>query len=63
MEDRLEMANNTLKGDWSRWLKSTRSDLRAVFTQTAEKNVEYYEKVSNDPSLYYCFFLGSIEVD
>lgn len=50
LEDRLEWANNTLKGDWSRWQKSMRSDLRAVFTQTAEKNVEYYEKVSNDPS-------------
>ncbi|XP_060778019.1 sorting nexin-7 isoform X2 [Neoarius graeffei] len=44
LEDRLEWANNTLTGDWSRWKKSMRSDLRAVFTQTAEKNVEYYEK-------------------
>ncbi|XP_027005341.1 sorting nexin-7 isoform X1 [Tachysurus fulvidraco] len=44
LEDKLEYANNTLKGDWSRWQKSMRSDLRAVFTQTAEKNVEYYEK-------------------
>lgn len=48
LEDRLEWANNALKGDWSRWQKSMRADLRAIFTQTAEKNVEYYEKVSND---------------
>lgn len=54
LEDRLEWANNTLTGDWSRWKQSMRSDLRAVFTQTAEKNVEYYEKVSNDPS-HRCF--------
>ncbi|KAM9488871.1 sorting nexin-7 isoform 2-T2 [Clarias gariepinus] len=44
MEDRLEWANNTLKSDWSRWQKSMRSDLKGVFIQTAEKNVEYYEK-------------------
>lgn len=50
MEDRLEWANNTLKSDWSRWQKSMRSDLKGVFIQTAEKNVEYYEKVSNLPS-------------
>lgn len=50
LEDRLEQANITLRGDWSRWQKSMRSDLRAVFTQMAEKNVEYYEKVRNDPS-------------
>ncbi|KAI5106249.1 sorting nexin-7 isoform X1 [Silurus meridionalis] len=46
LEDKLELANNTLKGDWSRWQKNMRSDLRTVFTQTAEKNVEYYEKQS-----------------
>ncbi|XP_062848286.1 sorting nexin-7 isoform X2 [Trichomycterus rosablanca] len=44
LEDKLEFANNTLKGDWSRWQKNMRSDLRSVFTRTAEKNVEYYEK-------------------
>ncbi|XP_036441561.1 sorting nexin-7 isoform X2 [Colossoma macropomum] len=44
LEDKLEWANNTLKGDWSRWQKSMRADLRAAFTSTAEKNVEYYEK-------------------
>ncbi|XP_030624758.1 sorting nexin-7 [Chanos chanos] len=44
LEDRLEWANNALKGDWSRWQKSTRNDLRATFVTTAEKNIDYYEK-------------------
>ncbi|XP_072535747.1 sorting nexin-7 isoform X2 [Salminus brasiliensis] len=44
LEDKLEFANNTLKGDWSRWQKSMRADLRAAFTCAAEKNVEHYEK-------------------
>lgn len=47
LEDKLEWANNALKGDWSRWQKSMRADLRAAFTRTAEKNIEHYEKVSN----------------
>ncbi|XP_066539384.1 sorting nexin-7 isoform X2 [Hoplias malabaricus] len=46
MEDKLEWANNTLKGDWSRWQKNMRTDLRAAFTRTAEKNVEHYEKTT-----------------
>ncbi|XP_051969522.1 sorting nexin-7 isoform X1 [Xyrauchen texanus] len=44
MEDRLEWANNTLKGDWSRWQKVMRTDLRSAFIDTAERNVNYYEK-------------------
>uniref|UniRef100_W5JXT1 Sorting nexin 7 n=1 Tax=Astyanax mexicanus TaxID=7994 RepID=W5JXT1_ASTMX len=44
LEDKLEFANNTLKGDWGRWKKSMRADLRAAFINTAEKNVEHYEK-------------------
>ncbi|XP_030613161.1 sorting nexin-7-like [Archocentrus centrarchus] len=44
LADRMEQANNTLKGDWSRWQHSMRTDLRSVFISTAEKNVEYYEK-------------------
>ncbi|KAL7887351.1 hypothetical protein AOLI_G00050720 [Acnodon oligacanthus] len=44
LEDKLEWANNTLKGDWSRWQKSMRADLKAAFICTAENNMEYYEK-------------------
>ncbi|KAM4606185.1 sorting nexin-7 [Polymixia lowei] len=44
LEDRVEWANNALKGDWSRWQKSMRTDLKTAFVATAEKNVEYYEK-------------------
>ncbi|XP_053088744.1 sorting nexin-7 isoform X2 [Pangasianodon hypophthalmus] len=60
LEDRLECANNTLKGDWRRWQKSMRSDLRAAFTQTAEKNVEYYEKQCSLAML--CRVSGSVGV-
>lgn len=45
LADRVELANNTLKGDWSRWQNSMRTDLKSAFVSTAEKNVEYYEKV------------------
>ncbi|XP_057178406.1 sorting nexin-7 [Triplophysa rosa] len=44
MEDRLEWANNALKSDWTRWKKVMRTDLRSAFMDTAEKNVNYYEK-------------------
>ncbi|XP_008293041.1 sorting nexin-7 [Stegastes partitus] len=42
--DRVELANNALRGDWSRWQGSLRTDLRSAFISAAEKNVEYYEK-------------------
>lgn len=45
LADRVELANNALRGDWSRWLSSMRTDLRSAFVSSAEKNVEYYEKV------------------
>lgn len=44
LEDRVEWANNALKGDWSRWQKSMRSDLKDAFLTTAEKNIDHYEK-------------------
>lgn len=44
LADRVEQANNTLKGDWSRWQSSMRTDLKSAFVSTAEKNMEYYEK-------------------
>lgn len=46
LADRMEQANNALKGDWSRWRDGMRTDLKSAFTSTAERNVEYYEKVS-----------------
>ncbi|XP_041717816.1 sorting nexin-7 isoform X2 [Coregonus clupeaformis] len=44
LEDRVEWANNALKGDWGRWQRSMRGDLKSAFLSTAEKNVDYYEK-------------------
>lgn len=44
LADRVEQANNALRGDWSRWKSSMRTDLRSAFVVAAEKNVEYYEK-------------------
>lgn len=45
LADRVELANNALKGDWSHWKNSMRTDLKSAFISTAEKNVDYYEKV------------------
>ncbi|XP_042366188.1 LOW QUALITY PROTEIN: sorting nexin-7-like [Plectropomus leopardus] len=44
LADRVELANNALKGDWSRWQSSMRTDLKSAFLATAEKNMLYYEK-------------------
>lgn len=47
LADRMELANNALRGDWSHWKYSMRTDLKSAFISTAEKNVDYYEKVSS----------------
>ncbi|XP_049604635.1 sorting nexin-7 [Syngnathus scovelli] len=44
LADRMETANNALKGDWVNWQNSMRADLKSAFISTAEKNVECYEK-------------------
>ncbi|KAM7390857.1 hypothetical protein PAMA_008851 [Pampus argenteus] len=44
LADRVELANNALKGDWTRWQQSLRTDLKSVFISTAEKNVDHYVK-------------------
>lgn len=44
LADRVEQANNALRGDYSRWNHGMRTDLRSAFISTAEKNVEHYEK-------------------
>lgn len=44
LEDKMEFANNALKGDWERWQKNMRADIKEAFMSTAEKNVDYYEK-------------------
>ncbi|XP_034717981.1 sorting nexin-7 [Etheostoma cragini] len=44
LADRVELANNALKGDWSHWQNSMRTDLKSAFLSTAEKNVGYYEQ-------------------
>uniref|UniRef100_A0A673B4W5 Sorting nexin 7 n=1 Tax=Sphaeramia orbicularis TaxID=375764 RepID=A0A673B4W5_9TELE len=46
LAERVEVANTTLKEDWSRWQKAMRTDLRSALISTTEKNVDYYEKVS-----------------
>ncbi|XP_054878762.1 sorting nexin-7 [Poeciliopsis prolifica] len=44
LADRVEQANNALRGDWSRWRNSMRADLKSAFISTAAKNIDYYEK-------------------
>ncbi|KAL4635099.1 sorting nexin-7 isoform X1 [Arapaima gigas] len=44
LEDKVECANNALKGDWLQWESNMRSDIKAAFVNTAEKNIDYYEK-------------------
>ncbi|KAJ8277996.1 hypothetical protein GJAV_G00082580 [Gymnothorax javanicus] len=44
LEDKMEFANNALKGDWERWQQNMRGDIKEAFMSTAEKNVDYYEK-------------------
>ncbi|XP_061522594.1 sorting nexin-7 [Phycodurus eques] len=44
LSDRMEFANNALKGDWINWQNSMRDDLKSAFISTAEKNEECYEK-------------------
>ncbi|XP_029979151.1 sorting nexin-7 [Sphaeramia orbicularis] len=44
LAERVEVANTTLKEDWSRWQKAMRTDLRSALISTTEKNVDYYEK-------------------
>lgn len=47
LADRVEQANNALRGDWARWRTRMRADLKSAFISTAAKNVDYYEKVSS----------------
>ncbi|KAJ8376104.1 hypothetical protein SKAU_G00066840 [Synaphobranchus kaupii] len=44
LDDKMEFANNAMKGDWERWQRNMRGDIKAAFLCTAEKNVDYYEK-------------------
>uniref|UniRef100_A0A6I8PHG1 Sorting nexin 7 n=1 Tax=Ornithorhynchus anatinus TaxID=9258 RepID=A0A6I8PHG1_ORNAN len=44
LEDKMECANNALKADWDRWKQNMQNDIKAVFTDMAEKNVHYYEE-------------------
>nr|XP_061809891.1 sorting nexin-7-like [Nerophis lumbriciformis] len=44
LADKMEFANNALKGDWINWQNGTRDDLKSAFISTAEKNIECYEK-------------------
>ncbi|KAM4543377.1 sorting nexin-7 isoform 1-T1 [Fundulus diaphanus] len=44
LADRVEQANNALRGDWSRWRTRMRADLKSALISSAVKNVDYYEK-------------------
>lgn len=44
LSDRMGQANSALKGDWSLWQTTMRTDLKSAFICMAEKNVDYYEK-------------------
>ncbi|KAM9333411.1 sorting nexin-7 [Pholidichthys leucotaenia] len=44
LADRMEQANIALKGDWSHWQNTMRTDLKSAFISSAEKTVDYYEK-------------------
>ena len=44
-QDRAECFNADLKADWDRWQNNKRQDFRQLLTGTADKNIQYYEKV------------------
>lgn len=46
LSERLEEANNALKGDWGRWQSGLRTDLRSALLTASDKNIQHYEKVS-----------------
>lgn len=64
LAERMEKSNSALQLDWSRWRNTMRADLKAAFVSSAEKNVEYYEKVTttvwedvnNTPSFHWSVF-------
>ncbi|KAJ0059676.1 hypothetical protein NL108_009805, partial [Boleophthalmus pectinirostris] len=45
LADRLEQANVALRADWKHWRSNLRTDVREALVSTAERNVQYYEKV------------------
>ncbi|CAL8310985.1 unnamed protein product [Merluccius merluccius] len=47
LEESVKNANRALRGDWSRWEGSMKTDLKSALVSTADKNVEYYEKVTD----------------
>ncbi|MEQ2293420.1 hypothetical protein AMECASPLE_033206, partial [Ameca splendens] len=60
LADRVEQANNALRGDWSLWRTRMRADLKSAFISTAAKNVDYYEKgISNCKVSYLIHLLVS----
>ncbi|KAI3355178.1 hypothetical protein L3Q82_017880 [Scortum barcoo] len=61
LADKVELANNALKGDWCRWRNSMRTDLKSAFISTAEKNMEYYEKVSSPLKTNTFFFNHTVK--
>ncbi|XP_075870237.1 sorting nexin-7 isoform X3 [Nelusetta ayraudi] len=44
LSERLEEANNALKGDWGRWQSGLRTDLRSALLTASDKNIQHYEK-------------------
>lgn len=45
-QDRVECFNADLKADMERWQNSKRQDFRQLLMGMADKNIQYYEKVT-----------------
>ena len=46
LNDKVTCSNADLKADMERWHKKKRQDLRRFFMDAADRQIQYYEKVS-----------------
>lgn len=46
-QDRMECFNADLKADMERWQSNKRQDFRQLLMGMADKNIQYYEKVTS----------------
>lgn len=49
-QDRMECFNADLKADMERWQSNKRQDFRQLLMGMADKNIQYYEKVTGAPA-------------
>jgi hypothetical protein len=47
LNDRSVVADSDLRADMERWHKNKHKDTKEIFTEMCDRNVQYYEKVSN----------------